>query len=162
MLSTRATSSAVSGMEKVNLSPNSSLVKRGFTKRQPMEVSKVSPGLAKAVVGLAVTQGARDMDSTPPATTMSAAPALIMKVAMAMALMPEAHSRFTVIPGTVSGKPASSQAMRATLRFSSPAPFALPRITSSTSAGSIPASVTTCFTTRAARSSGRTEDRAPP
>ena len=86
-----------------------------------------------------MTQGARDIDSTPPATTMSAAPALTMWLAMVMALIPDAHSRLTVMPGTVSGKPASSQAIRATLRFSSPAPLALPRMTSSTSAGSMPA-----------------------
>jgi hypothetical protein len=32
--------------------------------------------------------------------------------------MPEAHNRLTVTPGTVSGRPASSEAMRATLRLS--------------------------------------------
>src|SRR2546425_2581055 len=33
----------------------------------------------------------------------------------------EPHNRFTVAPGTVSGNPARSNAMRATLRLSSPA-----------------------------------------
>ena len=50
-----------------------------------------------------MTHGARDMDSTPPATTMSAAPDLTICEAIVIADMPEAHSRFTVIPGTVSG-----------------------------------------------------------
>ncbi len=40
---------------------------------------------------------------------------------------PDAQSRFTVIPATESGSPASSAAMRATLRLSSPAWFAHPK-----------------------------------
>ena len=162
MPSTSPTSSAVSGMEKVNFSPNSPSAKRGFTKRQPIAVSKAAPGLANAVVGFSITQGARDIDSTPPATTTSAIPERTIAVAMPIADMPEAQRRFTVMPGTVSGKPASSQAMRATLRFSSPAPLALPRMTSSTTDGSMPASSITALMVRAARSSGRTEERAPP
>jgi len=122
----------------------------------------VAPGLANAVVGFSMTHGARDMDSTPPATTISAAPALIMWEAMMMALMPEAQRRLTVMPGTVSGKPASSQAMRATLRFSSPAPLALPKMTSSTRTGSMPARSTASFTVSAAKSSGRTALSDPP
>ena len=96
-----------------------------------MEVSKISPGLAKAVCGFSWTHGARLMDSTPPATTMSAAPDLIIWLARMMALSPEEQSRFTVMPGMWRGSPARMVAIRATLRFSSPAPLALPRITSS-------------------------------
>ena len=164
MPSTAASSSAVSGMEYVILPSRESSpeAKRSFTKRQPMEVSKVSPGLAKALVGFSVTQGARLMDSVPPAMTMSAAPALIMCEAMMMADSPEAQSRFTVMPGTSLGKPASSAARRATLRFSSPAPLALPRMTSSTTAGSSPSRATSSCSVSAARSSGRTLDSAPP
>ena len=40
---------------------------------------------------------------------------------------PDAQSRFTVTPATDSGSPASSAAMRATLRLSSPAWFAQPK-----------------------------------
>ena len=40
---------------------------------------------------------------------------------------PEAQSRFSVTPGTLSGSPASSSAMRATLRLSSPAWLAQPK-----------------------------------
>ena len=43
----------------------------------------------------------------------------------------EPQSRLTVVPGTLDGRPASRVAIRATLRFSSPAPFALPNTTSS-------------------------------
>ena len=62
-----------------------------------------------------------------------------MWLAMMMALSPEAQSRFTVMPGMCSGSPASRVAIRATLRFSSPAPLALPRMTSSMLSGSSPA-----------------------
>ena len=41
------------------------------------------------------------------------------------------HSRLTVVAGTEVGSPASSTAIRATLRLSSPAPLALPSTTSS-------------------------------
>ena len=71
--------------------------------RQPIEVSNTAPGLANAAVGFSITHGARDIDSTPPATTRSAAPALTMCEAMMIAESPEAHSRFTVMPGTLSG-----------------------------------------------------------
>src|SRR5690606_16832339 len=52
--------------------------------------------------------------------------------------------------------------MRATLRLSSPAWFAQPRITSSMAAGSIPVRATSARRGIAARSSGRTRARAPP
>ena len=66
------------------------------------------------------------MLSTPPAITSSASPALIARAAISSASMPEPHSRLTVLPGTSSGRPASSSAMRATLRLSSPAWLAQP------------------------------------
>ena len=59
------------------------------------------------------------------------------------------------MPGTVTGRPASSEAMRATLRLSSPAPLALPSTTSSTSAGSRSVRSSAARRTPAARSSGR-------
>ena len=43
------------------------------------------------------------------------------RAACPTASKPEAHKRFTVQAGTVTGNPASSTAMRATLRLSSPA-----------------------------------------
>ncbi len=61
----------------------------------------------------------------------SISPALIACAAAPTALRPDAHSRFTVTPGTESGNPASNSAMRATLRLSSPAWLAQPRKTSS-------------------------------
>jgi hypothetical protein len=47
--------------------------------------------------------------------------------AMLTAVNPEAHRRLTVAAGTLAGKPANSEAMRATLRLSSPAWLAQPR-----------------------------------
>ena len=72
------------------------------------------------------------MLSTPPAMTTSASPVAMERAAIATASSPEPQRRLTVTPGTVTGIPASKAAMRATLRLSSPAWFAQPRITSST------------------------------
>ena len=77
--------------------------------------------------GLAITSGARLMDSTPPAMKRSPSPAAIACAAPTTAERPEAQRRFTVTPATESGSPARSAAIRATLRLSSPAWFAQPR-----------------------------------
>ncbi|MNL73131.1 hypothetical protein D3C87_1985480 [compost metagenome] len=61
------------------------------------------------------------MDSAPPASTNPASPALMLRAAIASASNPEPHRRLTVVPETVTGTPASSPAMRARLRLSSPA-----------------------------------------
>ncbi|CAB5311200.1 hypothetical protein IST455A_02681 [Burkholderia multivorans] len=66
------------------------------------------------------------MLSTPPAIISRASPALIARAAVPIASMPEPQSRFSVVPGTAVGSPASSADMRATLRLSSPAWFAQP------------------------------------
>ncbi len=99
---------------------------RGLTNRQPMVVSYNVTFRAKAEPALLTTNGARLMLSTPPATTREASPLLTSRAASATACMPEPQSRFTVTPETLSGNPASSSAMRATLRLSSPAWLALP------------------------------------
>ena len=90
-------------------------------KRQPMVVSWISLLRWKASCALPITNGARDINSTPPAMAKSISPARIACAAAPTALSPEAQSRLTVTPGIVSGSPASSSAMRATLRLSSPA-----------------------------------------
>ena len=54
------------------------------------------------------------------------------RAAVMTASMPEPHSRLMVVPGICLGRPASSSAMRATLRLSSPAWLAQPKMTSST------------------------------
>ena len=78
---------------------------------------------------------------------------LAARAAFAAALMPEAQRRFTVSPGTLTGSPASSAAMRATLRLSSPAWLAHPAYASSIAAGSTPARARTTATWRAWASS---------
>ena len=67
------------------------------------------------------------IDSAPPATKRSPDPARIAWHASTTAESPDAQSRFTVTPATSWGSPASSAAMRATLRLSSPAWFAAPK-----------------------------------
>ncbi len=136
----------------------------GFTSRQPsvVEQSVASPR-GKPFSGLRSTHGARLIDSTPPLSTSDASPHSTARAAWIAASSEEAHRRFTVTPGTDVGSPASSAAIRATSRFSSPAPFALPKITSSIAAGSRPGErATISRTTCAARSSGRTPARPPP
>ena len=143
-------------------SPPSSSTISGFTSRQPSAVSATSPGRAHAAPGLAITHGARVIDSTPPATTTSASPVATSAAADATACNPLAHRRLTVKAGTSCGRPASRTAMRATLRLSSPAWFAAPRITWSTSAPATPVRRSASPTASAARSSGRTNASAPP
>ena len=66
------------------------------------------------------------MLSTPPAIASDISPMPMPRAAAATASMLEAHRRFTVTPGTLMGRSASSNAMRATLRLSSPAWFTQP------------------------------------
>ncbi len=87
----------------------------------------------------------------------------MLRAAAIEADKPEAHKRFTVSPGTVYGKPASNNAIRATLRLSSPAWFAQPMITSPICFTSMFAlRFTNSFKTNAAKSSVRIVDNVPP
>ena len=154
-----ATSSAVSPMDRGGCIAASA----GLTNRQPRVVSTSgrSPR-ANAVSAFRVTSGARLIDSTPPATNASPSPTMMAWAALLMACRPEPHRRLTVRPPASTGSPASRPAMRATLRLSSPAWLAHPRMTSSTRSGGRPDRSTAARMTSAARSSGRTRDRAPP
>jgi hypothetical protein len=135
----------------------------GFGKRQPRCVSyTVWFPRGNALSGFAMTSGARDIDSTPPATKRSPSPAITAWQAPTTAERPDAQSRFTVTPATDSGSPASRAPMRATFRLSSPAWFAQPNQTSSISAAGTPDRATTSRITSPARSSGRTPESAPP
>ncbi len=78
-------------------------------------------GKGRSVLGS--THGARLMDSTPPTSTRSASPVATSREAAMAASREEPHNRFMVVPGMEVGSPASSVAMRATFRFSSPAPL---------------------------------------
>ncbi len=93
----------------------------GLTMRQPRVVEcSVSCPRGNGVEGLVSTHGARVIDSTPPATTSSASPHSTARRPWIAASNPLPHRRFTVAPGTDVGQPASSTAMRATSRLSSP------------------------------------------
>ena len=98
----------------------------GLTKRQPIVVSSIFAAREKAESAFAMTNGARDMLSTPPAITSDISPHLMARAAMATASRLEPQRRLTVVPGTSVGRPASSSAMRPTLRLSSPAWLAQP------------------------------------
>ena len=87
----------------------------------PADRRVVDLGTAReAVSALGMTNGARDafLDAARDHQLRLAGPDRPRRVSSAS--MPEPHRRFTVLPGTSCGSPASS-AMRATLRLSSPA-----------------------------------------
>jgi hypothetical protein len=101
---------------------------RGLGNRQPSVVSyAVWWPRGNACSGFVMASGARLFDSAPPATKRSPSPAATAWQADTTADSPDAQSRFTVTPATLSGRPASNDAMRATLRLSSPAWFAQPK-----------------------------------
>src|ERR1700726_2192071 len=154
-----ATFSPVSGIAST---PYCAFIK-GLMKRQPMVVSKISAEREKASPALPITNGARVIDSTPPAIARSISPARIARPAAPTASSPDAQSRLRVWPGTVSGRPANNSAMRATLRLSSPAWLAQPKKTSSTAdQSSLGCRAIKALMGAAARSSARTLASEPP
>ena len=79
------------------------------------------------------------MCSTPAPMATSAEPEAMREAARSTADWADPHWRSTVIAGTVSGRPAWSHALRATLLDCSPTWETAPEMTSPTSVGSIPA-----------------------
>ena len=106
--------------------------------------------------------GTRVIDSTPPAITTSEVSVRTSIAPKFTACWPDPHWRFTLVPGTVSGKPATRAAMRAMFVPCSSVCVTHPRTTSSTRAGLIPVRSVIARRTCAAKSSGRTSFRAPP
>jgi len=100
---------------------------RGLTSRQPSLVSARSMARGNGSAERPSTNGARVIDSEPPARQTSASPAAIVRAASQTASIPDPHSRFTVAPGISTGSPASSTAIRATFLLSSPAWLAAPQ-----------------------------------
>src|SRR6266545_8077582 len=82
--------------------------------------------------------GTRVIDSTPPATARSACPAMTAAAAKCTACWLDPHCRSSVVPGTDSGQPAASAALRPTFQDCSPTCDTTPQTTSLTSAGSSP------------------------
>src|ERR1700723_3422149 len=81
-------------------------------KRQPIVVSKISAERENASGALPITNGARVIDSTPPAIAKSISPARIARPAAPTASSPEAQRRLSVRPGIESGRPAHNSARR--------------------------------------------------
>jgi hypothetical protein len=105
--------------------------------------------------------GTRLIDSTPPATTTSYWPLTRPAAAKCTDCWLDPHWRSTVTPGTLSGQPAASTALRAMSKVCSPNWLTQPQITSSTAAGSMPERSASARSTCADRSTGCTPDRAP-
>src|SRR5438309_9395178 len=105
--------------------------------------------------------GTRVMCSTPPANTSCAAPLTTACAPKFTACSPEPQNRFTVVPGTSTGRPAASTAPRAMFMPCSPTCVTHPMITSSTSSGLTPARSSAPVSVRASRSTGCNAASAP-
>src|SRR5947208_11556563 len=106
--------------------------------------------------------GPRRIDPPPPASTTWAWPLMTSMAAKLKACSPEAHIRFTPVPGTDSGNPAIKGARRPMFNPCSSTWVTQPRTTSSTNLGSIPARSTSALSAKAAKSSGLQSFKAPP
>ncbi len=89
-------------------------------------------GVPRSAVALA-PMATRDIDSTPPATTKSHWPEITAAAAKWTACWLDPHWRSSVVPGTDSGQPAASTALRPTFHDCSPTCETQPHTTSSTS-----------------------------
>ena len=78
------------------------------------------------------------IESNPPPTTTSIPSEIICLAAVAIAIIPDEHCLSSVIPLTVTGRPAANAAFLATLQCCVPCCKAAPIITSSTLFGSTP------------------------
>ena len=94
------------------------------------------------------------MFCTPPATTRSAVPLSTAWAAKCTACWDEPHCRSTVTPGTASGRPAASHAVRAMSPAWGRPSSTQPNITSSTAFGSTWVRVSSSLMTCAPRSAG--------
>ena len=113
--------------------------------------------IAGLKLGLLPPIGTMLMLSVPAAIMTSASPSRMRSAASATACVPDEQKRLIVMPGTLSGKPASSNPMRATFMPCSASGIAQPTITSSTAAASSPGHRSiAAFSTCASMSSGRT------
>ena len=114
------------------------------------------PTSIAAEIGIAL------MFCTPPATTRSWVPDMTPWAAKWTACWEEPHCRSMVTPGTWSGRPATSHAVRATSPAWDPIVSQQPMITSSTAPGSTPVRRISAASTWAPRSAEWTSASAPP
>ncbi len=111
---------------------------------------------------IAAEIGIADMFCRPPATTRSWVPDMTPWAAKCTACCEEPHCRSMVTPGTWSGRPATSQAVRATSPAWEPMVSQQPITTSSTAPGSMPVRSTSALSTWAPRSAECTAASDPP
>ena len=100
------------------------------------------------------------MLSMPPATMISALPAMMVSLAKITACNPDPHILLTVVASTFSGRPAPSAACRAGA-WPSPAASTQPMTTRSIFSGSTPARLTVSCTAAAPRAVAFTPDSWP-
>ena len=132
----------------------------------PADRRVVDLGVARkgAPSAFGMTKGARDIDSTPPAIISSASPALMARAAMITASMPEPHSRLIVVPGHLLGQAGQQQ------RHARDVAVVLAGLVGAAEddvVDRLPVDATalraiSAFSGMAPRSSGRTDDSAPP
>ena len=101
------------------------------------------------------------MFCTPPATTRSVVPDITACAAKCTACCDDPHWRSTVVPGTSSGRPATSQHVRAMSPACGPIVSTQPNTTSSTAAGSTSTRSISARIACAPRSAGWTLARPP-
>ncbi len=100
--------------------------------------SRAGPPICLVPSGAEEPSGLADMISTPPATTRSAWPEITAAAAVETACWDDPHCRSMVKPGTDSGQPAPSTAMRPMFPDCMPTDCTVPQCTSSTRLGSMP------------------------
>ena len=133
-----------------------------YRSTQPVEPVNGSSWPRGWAASRAKPMGIMLMFCMPPATTRSCTPAMTPIAAKLTACWPEPHWRSTVVPGTASGRPAASQAVRAMSPACGPRLSTHPMTTSSTANGSTSLRSSTSLMTWAPRSAGWTSDRPPP
>ena len=129
---------------------------------QPVDPENGSSKPYSRPASIADEMGRALMFCTPPNRITSWVPDMTAWAPKWMACWLEPHWRSTVVPGTPSGMPAASQAERAMLPAWGPMVSTQPKITSSTTSGSMPVRSTTDVMTWAPRSAGCWPARLPP
>src|SRR5947208_6599912 len=133
-----------------------------YRARQPSdpENGSVNPNCSATVMADAI--GIMLMFCTPPATMKSLVPLITAWAAKCSACCDDPHWRSIVVPGTSSGIPAASHAVRAMSPAWGPMASTHPRNTSSTASGSTSLRSNSARITWAPRSAGCTARRPPP
>ena len=133
-----------------------------YRARQPSEPLNGSSKPNACPASIADAIGIWLMFCTPPATIRSAVPLITACAAKCTACWDEPHCRSTVTPGTASGRPAASQAVRAMSPACGPIVSTQPNTTSSTASGSMSARASSARITCAPRSAGCAPASPPP